>query len=71
MSNNSNGFEHAFFETAVAGGFFMAGAVVDEVLKAQSGGKPSNVGKAGAMTILGAMHLNGAREILDGWVKDA
>ena len=69
MSNDSNGFEHAFVETVIAGGFFLAGAAVDEVMKAQSGGKPSDIGKAGAAAILGAIHLNAAKDIVDKWAK--
>ncbi len=68
-SNDSNGFEHAFVETVIAGGFYFTGAAVDEVIKAQSGGKPSNVGKAGAFALLGALHLNEIQGIVGGWLK--
>ncbi len=67
-NNNSDNFGEAIGGTVVAGVTFLAGAAFDEVVKAHTG-KSSNGGKLAASSFLAAIHLNEAKDILDGWMK--
>jgi hypothetical protein len=64
--HNGNSWKDAAIATAVAGGAFAAGALIDAAISSQTK-TASNAGKLGAAGLLAALHLNEAAEILNGW----
>ncbi|MEB3217016.1 MAG: hypothetical protein VKN72_12425 [Nostocales cyanobacterium 94392] len=66
--HNENNWKEAAVNTAVAGAAFALGALVDEVVKAETG-KKSESGKLAAAGFLAALHLNEASDIIERWTR--
>ncbi|TAE33381.1 MAG: hypothetical protein EAY65_04950 [Alphaproteobacteria bacterium] len=64
--NHGSSWKSVALNTAVAGGAFVLGFIVDKAIESLTKTK-SNVGTTAAAWILGAMHLNEAMNLMSKW----